>query len=236
MKGNLTMKKIGILGGMSAASSQLYYQTLCALTQAQLGGLHSPNLLLRSLDFAPIADRMNRGDWAGIADVLNGEARQLQQAGAELIVLATNTMHKLADEMMAGVNLPLVHIADATADAILSTPCRRPAFFATRFTMEERFYLDIMEARGIQALIPDTDQRQTINQIIFEELCRNEVRPQSEAAYLEIVETLKDLGADSVILGCTEVCLLLNAENTGLPVFDTTRIHCEAALKAALSG
>ena len=230
------MKRIGILGGMSAASSQLYYQTLCALTQTQLGGLHSPNLLLRSLDFAPIADRMNKGDWSGIADILNAEARHLKDAGAELIVLATNTMHKLADEMMVGVDLPLVHIAEATADAILSGPCRRPAFIATRFTMEERFYLDIMQARGIQAVIPDAGQRQVINRIIFEELCRNDVRPQSEAAYLEIVETLKGVGADSVILGCTEVCLLLNAENTGLPVFDTTRIHCEAALKAALSG
>ena len=228
------MKKIGILGGMSAASSQLYYQTLCALTLEKFGGLKSPNLLLRSLDFAPIAKMMTEGRWADIGAQLNAEAILLEKAGADLIVLATNTMHKLADDMMQNVDIPLVHIAEATAKAVLQGKCSKPAFFATKFTMEEDFYLTILKAHGIDALVPNAAQREQINHIIFSELCRNEVTAKSEDAYVGIVDDLKQSGADSVILGCTEVCLLLNENNTGLPVFDTTRIHCEAALDAAL--
>ena len=227
------MKKIGILGGMSAASSQIYYQTLCELTLTHFGGLHSPNLLLRSLNFAPLAKMMHEGRWTDIASVLNAEAISLERAGAELIILATNTMHKLADDMMQGVNVPLLHIAEATAAAVLNKNCRKPAFIATKFTMEERFYLDILRDNAISPLVPNAAQRTQINDIIFSELCRNEITVKSEDIYVDIVKGLKQSSADSVILGCTEVCLLLNEENTGLPVFDTTRIHCEAALKAA---
>lgn len=228
------MKKIGILGGMSAASSQIYYQTLCELTLTHFGGLHSPNLLLRSLDFAPLAKMMHEGRWTDIAKVLNAEAISLEKAGAELIILATNTMHKLADDMMQGVDAPLLHIAEATAAAILDRNCNKPAFIATKFTMEENFYLKILRDKAINPLIPNAAQRAQINDIIFSELCRNEITVKSEDIYVDIVKSLKQSGADSVILGCTEVCLLLNEGNTGLPVFDTTRIHCEAALKAAI--
>jgi len=229
------VKKIGILGGMSAASTQIYYRTLNSLTQAELGGLHSPNLLIRSVDFAPLAQHMNDGNWAAIGECLHAEAQSLAAGGAEVIVLATNTMHKLKDQIMQGLDLPFIHIADATAAAVLSAGSKRPAFFATKFTMQEAFYLDILRDSGLDPIVPEADQQEVINNIIFEELCKNITTPESEAAYLGILNRLKVQGADSVILGCTEVCLLINAQNAGVPVFDTTFIHCQAALKAALN-
>lgn len=229
------MKKIGILGGMSAASSQIYYQTLCELTQKKYGGLKSPNLILRSLDFEPISDMMNKGDWADIGNILNSEARLLRDAGAEILVLASNTMHKLAPEMLLGIDIPFVHIGTATAKAVERQHCKKPAFFATKFTMEEEFYVSILEEYFIEPIIPNSNDRKIINKIIFDELCRNEITKQSEETYLKILKNLTNCGADSVILGCTEVCLLLNEKNTGLPVFDTTRIHCEAAFDMANS-
>ena len=228
------VKKIGILGGMSAASTQIYYQTLCLLTQSELGGLHSPNLLIRSVDFAPLAQHMNDGNWAAIGDVLHAEAKLLAAGGAELIVLATNTMHKLKDQIMQDIDLPFIHIAEATAAAVLAGGSACPAFFATKFTMQEAFYLDILRDNGLDPIVPNITEQDTINDIIFDELCKNIATPESEAAYLDILKGLKAQGADSVILGCTEVCLLLNAHNTGLPVYDTTQIHCQAAIRAAL--
>ena len=228
------VKKIGILGGMSAASTQIYYQTLCSLTQSELGGLHSPNLLVRSVDFAPLAQHMNDEDWAAIGDVLHAEAKLLSAGGAELIVLATNTMHKLKDQIMQGIDLPFLHIAEATANAVLAGGSKRPAFFATKFTMKEAFYLDVLRDNGLDPIVPSTTEQDVINDIIFGELCKNIATPESEAVYLDILNRLKAQGADSVILGCTEVCLLLNAQNTGVPVYDTTQIHCQAAIRAAL--
>lgn len=227
------MKTIGILGGMSAASTQIYYRTLCDLTQDKFGGLTSPDLLIRSVNFAPLAASMNAGNWTAIAGILNAEARRLGDGGADLILLASNTMHKLADEVMAGIDIPLLHIADTTAAAVAAWGCKTPAFIATKFSMEERFYLDRLEGRGLRPVVPDTEQRRDINRIIFDELCRNEINPASRNRYVEIVETLTGSGADSVILGCTEICLLLDETNTDLPLFDTTRLHCEAALTAA---
>ena len=228
------VKKIGILGGMSAASTQIYYQTLCSLTQSELGGLHSPNLLIRSVNFAPLAQHMNDGNWAAIGDILHVEAKLLAAGGAELIVLATNTMHKLKDQIMHGIDLPFLHIAEATANAILAGGAKRPAFFATKFTMQEAFYLDVLRENGLDPIVPSTTEQDVINDIIFNELCKNIATAESEAVYLDILKRLKAQGADSVILGCTEVCLLLNAQNTGVPVYDTTQIHCQAALRAAL--
>ena len=228
------MKKIGILGGMSATSTQIYYRILHSMTQAELGGLHSPNLLIRSVDFAPLAQHMNDGNWAAIGECLQEEAQTLVAGGAELIVLATNTMHKLKDQIMQGLDLPFIHIAEATATAVLSAGLKRPAFFATKFTMQEAFYLDVLRSKGLDPIVPMANQQDVINEIIFQELCKNIATPESETAYLDILSSLKDQGADSVILGCTEVCLLLNAQNAQLPVFDTTFIHCQAAFRAAL--
>jgi len=228
------VKKIGILGGMSAASTQIYYQTLCSLTQSELGGLHSPNLLIRSVDFAPLAQHMNNGNWAAIGDVLHTEAKLLAAGGAELIVLATNTMHKLKDQILQGIDLPFLHIAEATANAVLAGGSKRPAFFATKFTMQAAFYLDVLRDNGLDPIVPNSTEQDVINDIIFDELCKNIATPESEAVYLDILNRLKAQGADSVILGCTEVCLLLNAQNTGVTVYDTTQIHCQAAIRAAL--
>lgn len=228
------VKKIGILGGMSAASTQVYYQTLCSLTQSELGGLHSPNLLIRSVDFAPLAQHMNDGNWASISDVLHAEAKLLAAGGAERIVLATNTIHKLKDQIMQGIDLPLIHIAEATATAVLAGGSKRPTFFATKFTMQEAFYLDILRDNGLDPIVPNTTEQDVITDIIFDELCKNIATVESESVYLDILNRLQAQGADSVILGCTEVCLLLNTQNTGFPIYDTTQIHCQAALRASL--
>ena len=228
------MKTIGILGGMSAASTQVYYDTLCALTRDRLGGLHSPELLIRSLDFAPIAALQAAGNWQEAGVILNREARALEAGGAELLVLATNTMHKLTDLILEDVGIPLVHIADATAAAVREAGHSRPALMATAFTMEQRFYVERLDGAGLTPVLPEAADREMTHRIIYEELCKAVIRDASRAVYEAIAGRLKGAGADSLILGCTEVGLLLGPENSPLPVFDTTIIHCMAALDAAL--
>ena len=228
------MKTIGILGGMSAASTQIYYRELCAMTRERLGGLHSPELLIRSLDFARIETLQVEGDWKSAGVILNREARALERGGAQVIVLATNTMHKLASEMMTGVKIPFVHIADATARAIKLKGLRNPGLMATAFTMEQSFYTDRLIASGLDPVIPNEFDRAETHRIIYEELCRDVVTAESTAAYVAIADRLAASGADSLILGCTEVGMLLNQGNVGMPVFDTTLIHCKAVLDYAL--
>lgn len=229
------MRTIGILGGMSAASTQIYYRKLCDLTRERLGGLHSPELLIRSIDFAPIADAQARGDWEGMGETLNRHALALENGGAEMLVLATNTMHKLAGAMMDGVSIPLIHIADATAQAIVAAGLQRPGLMATAFTMEQDFYTGRLAAHGLSPVIPNADDRATTHRIIYEELCRDVITTESSQSYQSIAQRLAKAGADSLILGCTEVGMLLNAGNVDIPVFDTVEIHCQAALNAALS-
>lgn len=177
------MKTIGILGGMSAASTQTYYRELCRLVRERLGGLHSPELLIRSLDFAVIEAAQAAGDWDGAGRILNREALALERGGADFIVLATNTMHKVADQMMQGVGIPLLHIADATAAAINQRGLKRPGLMATAFTMEQDFYTARLRATGLEPLIPDAADRAETHRIIYEELCREVVKPESEQAY-----------------------------------------------------
>lgn len=229
------MKTIGILGGMSAASTQIYYRELCRLTLERLGGLHSPELIIRSLDFAPIQALQAQGAWDTAARLLNKEAKALERGGAECLLLATNTMHKLAEEMMHGVSIPLLHIADATAASINAKGLRSPGLMATAFTMEQTFYSNRLRAAGLLPVIPEPADRRETHRIIYEELCRNLVLPDSEAAYIAIAKRLVERGADCLILGCTEIGMLLHQSNVPVPVFDTTLIHCEAALTFALS-
>lgn len=229
------MKTIGILGGMSAASTQIYYRVLCDLTRVQLGGLHSPELLIRSLDFAVIEQLQMAGKWEAAGDILNTQAKALERGGADMIVLATNTMHKLADQMMHEVSIPLIHIADATAGAISARGFSRPGLIATAFTMEQSFYSDRLRAAGLIPLIPNSDDRAETHRIIYEELCKDITTAQSEVAYIEIANRLVEAGADCLILGCTEVGMLLNQSNVSVPVFDTTIIHCQTSLDMALS-
>lgn len=229
------MRVIGILGGMSAASTLTYYRLLCDMTREKLGPMHSPELLIRSLDFAPIAAAQAAGDWAGPGRLLNREAKALEAGGAELILLATNTMHKLADEMMAGVAVPLLHIADATAAAIRAAGLGRPGLMATAFTMEQEFYTGRLRAAGLAPLVPEAEDRAETHRIIYEELVRDVVTDPSRRAYEAIAARLADAGADCLILGCTEVGMLLNQGNVPVPVFDTVKVHCAAALEAALA-
>lgn len=228
------MRTIGILGGMSAASTQTYFQELCKLTRSRLGGLHSPELLIRSLDFAKIEVLQMKGEWAAAGAILNNEAKALERGGAHLIILATNTMHKLASQMMIGVNVPFIHIADATAKAINEKGMRRPGLMATAFTMEQSFYTDRLNAAGLSVVLPNVSDRAETHRIIYEELCKDITTHESSAAYIAIANRLVASGADSLILGCTEIGMLLNQGNVAVPVFDTTLIHCAAALDCAL--
>lgn len=229
------MKTIGILGGMSAASTALYYEALNRGARERLGGLHSADLLIRSLDFAVIEEMQAKGDWAGAGRLLNREARALQAGGAQLLILATNTMHKLAEPLQEGVSIPFLHIADATAAAIGAAGLTRPGLMATAYTMEQTFYTDRLRAAGLMPMLPGPEDRATTHRIIYDELCRDIVRDESRAAYEGVAMRLAKRGADCLILGCTEVGMLLNAGNVPVPVFDTTRIHCEAALEMALA-
>lgn len=229
------MKTIGILGGMSAASTALYYEALNRGARERLGGLHSADLLIRSLDFAVIEEMQAKGDWAGAGRLLNREARALQAGGAQLLILATNTMHKLAEPLQEGVSIPFLHIADATAAAIGAAGLTRPGLMATAYTMEQTFYTDRLRAAGLMPMLPGPEDRATTHRIIYDELCRDIVRDESRAAYEGVAMRLAKRGADCLILGCTEVGMLLNAGNVPVPVFDTTQIHCEAALEMALA-
>lgn len=229
------MKTIGILGGMSAASTQIYYRELCRLTRERLGGLHSPELLIRSVDFAAIEQLQASGDWDHAGAILNAEALALERGGAGLLMLATNTMHKVADQLMRGVSIPLLHIADATASSICQNGLRRPGLMATAFTMEQTFYTDRLIAAGLVPVIPRAEDRAETHRIIYEELCRDIVSEESRTTYVEIADRLIERGADCLILGCTEVGMLLDQNNVSVPVFDTTFVHCETALTAALA-
>ncbi|WP_431104077.1 aspartate/glutamate racemase family protein [Roseateles noduli] len=229
------MKVIGILGGMSAASTQIYYRQLCEITRRRLGGLHSPELLIRSLDFAKIERLQAAGRWDEAGDILNAEAKALERGGADFIVLATNTMHKLADQMMGGVDIPLLHIADATAYRIRKSALKAPGLIATAFTMEQAFYVDRLKAAELQPLIPGDADRADVHRIIYDELCRDVATSQSRSRFEDVARRLVAQGADCMILGCTEVGMLLDAGNVSVPVFDTTLIHCESAIELALA-
>ncbi len=228
------MTPIGILGGMSWASTALYYERLNREAQRRLGGLHSAEILLRSVDFAPIAEMQTAGDWEAAGARLAVEAQALERAGAGLLLLATNTMHKAAGPIAAALTIPFLHIADATAAAIRAAGHTRPGLMATAYTMEQDFYTGRLAAHGLAPLVPEAGDRATTHRIIYDELCRGQIRAESRAAYEAIAGRLAARGADGLILGCTEVGLLLSEANSPLPVFDTTLIHCDAALDAAL--
>ena len=219
---------------MSAASTQTYYRELCNRTRERLGGLHSPELLIRSLDFATIQALQIAGKWDEAGALLNREARALELGGADFLVLATNTMHKLADQMMQGVAIPLLHIADATAASIHASGLRTPGLMATAFTMEQRFYIDRLIAAGLAPLVPDQVDRAETHRLIYAELCLGVVTTASEKSFIAISQRLVERGADCLILGCTEIGMLLNQTNVSVPVFDTTLLHCDAALDLAL--
>ncbi len=230
------MKTLGLIGGMSWESTAIYYRHLNELARQRLGGLHSAQLLLWSFDFAEIEALQAAEDWTAATDRMVEAARRLAQAGAEAIVICTNTMHRMAAEVEAAVEIPLVHIADTTAAAIQAAPVRRPLLLATGYTMAQDFYKGRLRDRhGIDVAVPDEAGRALVHRVIYEELCQGVVRPESKAAYLDLIEAQRRDGVDGVILGCTEVCMLIGPGDLDLPVFDTTRIHAERALDFALS-
>ncbi|ESX02529.1 aspartate racemase [Mesorhizobium sp. LSJC268A00] len=226
------MKTLGLLGGMSWESTAIYYRLLNEIVRERLGGLHSAKLLLYSFDFAEIADRQHHGDWDSAGVLLADAARKLEAGGAEGLLICTNTMHKLADRVQAAVPIPLIHIADATAVAVKGAGVKRPALLATRFTMEQDFYKGrLTEKYGLQPVVPDQAGRDMVHQVIYDELCRGIVSAASKAAYIDEVARLRrDEKIDGVIMGCTEITMLIGERDFDIPVFDTTRIHAEAAV------
>ena len=228
------MKTIGILGGMSPESTTTYYKTLNMLTRARLGGYASAQILLYSVNFAETHAAQIAGDWNGIGQDLAAAAARLERAGADLILLATNTMHKCAPAIEAAIGLPFLHIGEACAARLKRDGRQRPALLGTAFTMEENFYTARLAANHLSPVIPNAAQRNDIHTIIFDELVHGIVSATSRARYIEIVTDLAAKGADSVILGCTEIGMLLNADNSPLPPYDTAHIHCETAIEMAL--
>ena len=231
------MKTIGLIGGMSWESTVPYYSHINEVVKARLGGLHSARLVLYSVDFHEIERLQHAGDWTAAGAVLADAARSLEAAGADFLVLCTNTMHKVAPAIEAAVGIPLLHIADPTAAAIQRAGHRTVGLLGTRFTMEEAFYRDRLRDRhGLGVVLPDAADREVVHGIIYEELCLGVVRAASRAAYLDIMARLAEQGAEAIILGCTEISLLVGQADCDIPLFDTTALHAAAAAEEALKG
>jgi aspartate racemase len=227
------MKTIGVLGGMSWESSLEWYRLANEQVRQRLGGHHSARILLDSLDFAEIEALQAAGDWAAAGTLLAEHARRLERGGAELIVLCTNTMHLVADRIEQAIGVPFLHIVDATADAVTGAGVRRVGLLGTAFTMEEPFYRERLEARGIEVLTPDAEDRAIVHAVIYDELVHGVIRSESRERYIRIIDRLAARGAEGVILGCTEIELLISAADSPVQVFPTTAIHVDAALAAA---
>jgi len=228
------MKTIGLIGGMSWESTVPYYRHVNETVRAQRGGLHSARLLLYSVDFHEIEQLQQAGDWDAAGAAMAAAARALHAGGADFLVLCTNTMHRVADAITAAVPLPLLHIADATADALQAAAVTRVGLLGTRFTMEQDFYRARLRQRGFQVLVPDPPGREDVHRIIYDELCQGVIRDASRARYREVIAALQAQGAEAVILGCTEISLLVGAGDATVPLFDTTAIQARAAADAAL--
>jgi len=230
------MKTIGLLGGMSWESSLEYYRSINQLVKKRLGGLHSAKCLMFSVDFQEIETLQAQGDWDEAGRILGDAAVGLEKGGAEFLLICTNTMHKVAPAIQARIKMPLVHIADPTAQAVLSAGIHTIGLLGTRFTMREDFYKGkLIQDHGLDVVIPDADDMQTVDRVIFEELCLGKIKAESKHKYIEIIDRLTQSGAEGVILGCTEIGLLVKPEDCTIPVFDTTLIHAQAAVDYALS-
>jgi aspartate racemase len=230
------MKSIGLIGGMSWESTVEYYRLINQAVRARRGGLHSARILMDSVDFEEIASLQRAGHWEEAGEHLAQAARGLEQAGADLLLICTNTMHKVAPAVAAAASVPLLHIADATGEAIRGAGIRRIGLLGTAFTMEDTFYRDrLVERFGLEVLVPEAADRQMVHRVIFDELCQGVIREESRAAYRAVMASLVARGAGGIILGCTEIGLLVSAADATVPLFDTTRLHAEAAVAAALA-
>lgn len=230
------MKTIGLLGGMSWESTALYYRLINKGVKERLGGLHSARLVLVSVDFQEIEEKQHQADWPGAAQILAGAARQVEAAGADFLLICTNTMHKVAPQVERAINIPLLHLADATAHQIQQANMQTVGLLGTKFTMEQEFYRGrLAEKHGLDVLIPPEADRELVHQIIYDELCLGQIRDTSRREYLRIMNDLREQGAEGVIEGCTEIVMLVQQKDTDIPLFDTTAIHAQAAVEAALA-
>lgn len=227
-------KTLGIIGGMSWESTESYYRLINEGIKAELGNLHSADLLIHSVDFAPINKLQAQGDWDEMGAIMASSAKRLQAAGAQGLLIATNTMHKVVDDVQAATNLPIIHIADVTATAIKLKGLTKIALLGTQFTMTQDFYKQRLIDAGLQVLIPDKDAQQEIHRVINEELCQGQFLDSSRQYYSQVIQDLANEGAEGVILGCTEIGLLIKQEDSSIPVFDTTAIHAAAAVEFLL--
>ena len=230
------MKTVGLIGGMSWESTVEYYRFINERVAQRLGGLHSAKCVLYSFDFAEIEALQHRGDWKEATRRMIHAAQAVERGGADFLVICTNTMHKMADDVQAAVSVPLLHIADATADRIKAQGLRKIGLLATRFTMEEEFYRGrLVERHGLDVVIPPETERHVIHEVIYNELCRGEIRDESRERFATIISGLAGAGCTGIILGCTEIGLLVKPEDSTVPLFDTARIHAEAAADEAMS-
>lgn len=228
------MKTIGMIGGMSWESTVHYYKIVNTVVKQKLGGLHSAQCLLYSVDFHDIEQCQVAGDWETSAAILTDAARRLEKAGADFVVICTNTMHKVADHIRRNISIPILHIADVTADALLQAGITSVGLLGTKYTMEQDFYTSRLKAKGLTVLVPDAADRQLVNTIIYDELCLGKISPASRQTYIAVINKLAVQGAQGVILGCTEIGLLVQQEHTSVPLFDTTLIHATGAALYAL--
>jgi aspartate racemase len=230
------MKRIGLLGGMSWESSAEYYRFVNEAVRNRLGGLHSADCLLRSVDFAAVEELQRTGRWNEAGKLLVAEAQTLVAAGAELLVLCTNTMHRVADQIAAAVEIPFVHIADTTADAVRTAGLSTVGLLATAYTMEQDFYVGrLKRIHGLSVVVPAAEDRRLVHDVIYEELCLGVVKDESRQAYRRVIGDLVGRGAEGILLGCTEIDLLIGPDDAPVPVFDTTRLHAERAVDLALA-
>ena len=230
------MKTIGLLGGMSWESTTSYYKAINIGVREKLGGLHSAKICLYSVDFEEIEKLQVTGGWGATAEILSSAARSVQAAGADFLLICTNTMHKVAPEIERVISIPVMHIADATAEKLIADGIQRVGLLGTRFTMEQDFYRGrLVEEHGIEVLIPEPDEREVVHQIIYSELCLGMVLDSSRQRYLAIIDALQARGAEAVILGCTEIALLVQQAHTSVPLYDTTSIHAAKAVEMAIS-
>ncbi|MEV6162020.1 aspartate/glutamate racemase family protein [Streptomyces sp. NPDC052052] len=229
------MKRIGLIGGMSWESTAEYYRLLNEFTRDRLGGFHSARCVLYSVDFAEIEELQVQGRWEEAGEILAAAARSVENAGADMVLICTNTMHKVAGQVAAAVAVPLLHLADATADAVRAAGLRKVGLLGTAFTMEQDFYRARLETGGLEVCVPNAEDRALVHRVIYDELCLGRVRGESRKEYQRVIGNLVEAGAEGIILGCTEIELLIKAEDSPVPVFPTTRLHAEAAVHAALA-
>jgi len=228
------MKTIGLIGGMSYSSTLIYYERLNKLSNDHFGDLTTPKIILSSVNFSYIERLQHDGKWSELGSMLSNEAKTLEIAGAEVLALCTNTMHKVFDQMTQNILIPSIHIAESTAQFITNDEYKKPALLATKFTMEEEFYVKKLTDHGLDPVIPTDESRDILHSVIYDELCLNITSEKSRNNFLDIVKEVEQEGADSVILGCTEVGMLLNEDNVSLPVYDTVELHCKSIFNAIL--